>query len=250
MSDFGKTAAIVITGNEVLSGKVTEQNAHYLAAELRILGVNLRRISIIPDQVDLIAEEIAFCRSRFDFIFTSGGIGPTHDDLTVEGIAKGLDRKLFVHPVLKETLEKIYGNSDQVNPALMKMTMVPEGTELLYGDHLKTPVLVAENIYIFPGVPDYLRKKFAAISERFRETPFHLTKIFFNQNEEVIAAGLNQTVAQFPRLLIGSYPVLNQLEYQVIVTVESKEGAYLEEGVAVLLSLFPKNIIWKIEKKE
>jgi molybdenum cofactor synthesis domain-containing protein len=245
--DFGKTAAIVITGNEVLSGKVIEQNIHYLACELRALGMNLKRVSIIPDQVDLIAEEIAFCRPRFDAIFTSGGIGPTHDDVTIDGIAKGIGRALTLHPALIELLRKHY--TDQVDSALMKMAQVPEGVELIYGENLKTPVLLIENIYIFPGIPEFLRKKFSAIRERFREAPFYLTKLFLNENEEKLADGLRRALAQFPEILIGSYPVLNQVEYKVIVTLESKDKGYLEKGVQTLLALLPKESVWKIAEE-
>ncbi len=247
-TDFGKTAAIIITGNEVLSGKVAEQNAHYLACELRALGMNLKRITIIPDQVDAIAEEIAFCRSRFDTIFTSGGIGPTHDDVTIEGIAKGIGKTLVQHPALFEILKKIY--PDRMNAAFMKMTYVPEGSSFVYGEHLRTPVLFIENIYIFPGVPEFLIKKFTAIKERFREAPFYLKKVFLNQDEESIAEGLSKTLAQFPQLLLGSYPVLNQAEYKVVVTLESKKKEYLEQATEALLSILPKESVWKLEDKD
>ncbi len=244
-TDFGKTAALVITGNEVLSGKVTEQNIPYLASELRALGVNLKRISIIPDEVDIIADEIAFCRTRFDYIFTSGGIGPTHDDVTIEGVAKGVNKPLTPHPALLEILQKFY--PDKNNPALMKMTYLPEGAELICGENLRTPVPLIGNIYIFPGVPEFLRRKFSAIKERFREAPFYLMKVFLNREEEKIAEGLSKTLVQFPHLLIGSYPVLDQPDYKVVVTLESKDLSYLERGTRALLSFLPEGSVWKIQ---
>jgi len=242
--DFGKTAAIVITGNEVLSGKVPEQNAQYLARELRGLGVNLKRVTIIPDQMEAIAEEIAFCKGRFDFIFTSGGIGPTHDDVTVEAIALGLKRKLTESATLAKMLRD--GYADRVNPALMKMAIVPEGTELIYGAGIRSPVLLIENIYIFPGVPEYLVSKFTAIKERFQSAPFYLKKIFLCQDEEKIAEPLNKTLVQFPMLLLGSYPILHQKEYKVVVTVESKDMGYLEQAIKTLLSFLPEQSVYKI----
>jgi len=243
--DFGKTAAIVITGNEILSGKVPEQNAQYLARELRALGVNLKRVSIIPDQIKPIAEEIAYCKDRFDVIFTSGGIGPTHDDVTVEGVALGVGRNLIADPILSKMLRDIY--PDRVNPALMKMATVPEGTEFIYGVGLKTPVLLIENIYIFPGVPEFLVKKFSAIKERFQEAPFHLKKIFLLQDEEKIAEPLNKTLERFPSLLLGSYPILHQEAYKVVVTIESKDESLVEEGVRILLSFLSEKSVYKIE---
>ncbi|MBI3358187.1 MAG: competence/damage-inducible protein A [Nitrospirae bacterium] len=243
--DFGKTAAIVITGNEILSGKVPEQNAQYLARELRALGVNLERVTIIPDQTKPIAEEIAFCKDRFDFIFTSGGIGPTHDDVTVAGVALGLSRKLIENPALSKMLRDSY--PDRVNPALMKMAYVPEGTEFIFGAGLKSPVLLIENIYIFPGVPEFLVKKFSAIKERFQEAPFYLKKIFLRQDEEKIAEPLNKTLEQFPRLLLGSYPILHQKEYKVVVTIESKEIGLLEQATKTLLSFLLEESVYKVE---
>jgi molybdenum cofactor synthesis domain-containing protein len=241
---YGKTAAIVITGNEILSGKVPEQNAQYLARELRLLGVNLKRVAILPDETKTIAEEIAFCKGRFDFIFTSGGIGPTHDDMTVEGIALGLNRALVESETLSKLLTDIY--SDAINKALMKMAVVPEGVEFIYGAGLKLPVLLIENVYIFPGVPEYLVKKFTAIRERFLDTPFYLKKIFLCQDEGEIADSLHKTLAQFPKLLLGSYPILHQKEYQVIVTLESKDADYLESAVKTLLSLLPRDSVYKV----
>ena len=243
--DFGKTAAIIITGNEVLSGKVPEQNAQYLARELRTLGVNLKRICIIPDQIESIAEEVSFCKNKFDFIFTSGGIGPTHDDVTVEGVAIGLSRNLTESPILSEMLKQTY--LERVNPALMKMAFVPEGTEFIYGDGLKSPVLLIENVYIFPGVPEFLVKKFTAIKERFREVPFYMRKIFICQDEEKIAEPLNKTLAQFPKLLLGSYPILHQKEYKVVVTLESKDESDVERATKTLLSFLPEACIYKLE---
>ena len=241
----GKTAAIIITGNEILSGKVAEQNASFLAYELRALGVNLQRIITLPDRIDCIAEEIAYAHPRFDLVFTSGGIGPTHDDVTVEGIAKGLGLALILHPTLVELLRVYY--PDQNDAAFLKMASVPEGIALIQAEGLKTPILRVKNIYIFPGISEFLRKKFSAIKEQFREPPFYLTRIFINCDETKIAAELSKTVEQFPGLLVGSYPILNQLEYKVIVTVESKDLTDLMKGTNTLLSLLPDQSVWKIK---
>jgi molybdopterin-biosynthesis enzyme MoeA-like protein len=171
-------------------------------------------------------------------------MGSTHDDVTIAGIAKGMGRPLSLHPVLAELLRKHY--PDQVDSAVMKMALVPEGIELIYGENLKTPVLRIENIYIFPGVPEFLRKQFSAIRERFREAPFFVTTLFLNQDEEKMAEGLKRAWAQFPEILIGSYPVLHQEEYKVMVTLESKNKAYLGKGVQALLALLPEGAVWKI----
>ncbi len=242
----GKTSAIIVIGNEVLSGKVADQNSYYLLRELRALGVDVQRIAVIPDQVDAIAGEVAACWRRFDCVFTSGGIGPTHDDVTMEGIAAGVGRPLVQHPGLDQLLKDLYPGP--LNSAQMKLAAVPEGTELIFLKGLRMPVLYFENIYIFPGIPELLIKKFEAIKERFREPPFHLIRVFISKEEHTIAETLNEIVQKFPCVLLGSYPVLNRSDYKVILTLESKNLALLEEVVQTLLLRLPESAVFNIER--
>ena len=121
------TAGIIIIGNEILSGKVTDTNAPFLTRELRALGVDLKRILTIPDELDEIAEAVREFGPRYDVVFTSGGVGPTHDDVTMEGIARGLGRPLIRHPMIESRLRDFY--KEHVNDARLKMSEVPEGAE-------------------------------------------------------------------------------------------------------------------------
>jgi molybdenum cofactor synthesis domain-containing protein len=123
-----KTAGIVLVGNEILSGKIEDANAVYLCRELRSLGVDVRRISVIPDEVDTIAAEIAAFSRGHDVVFTSGGVGPTHDDVTIEGAARALGVPVVRHPHLVALLQRYYG--DRLTEAHLKMAEVPEGAEL------------------------------------------------------------------------------------------------------------------------
>ncbi|MBI3805705.1 MAG: hypothetical protein HY282_18290 [Nitrospirae bacterium] len=241
----GKNAAIIVIGNEILSGKVQDINSSYLTRELRLLGVDVQRITVIPDQIDLIGEEIASARKKYDLIFTSGGVGPTHDDVTMEGIAKGVGRPLIHHPILDQLLKSFYPGA--LNPAQSKLADVPEGIELLHAEALRVPVLRFENIYIFPGIPDLLVKKFEAIKERFRETPFYLRRIFLIEEESLFADRLNETLRRYPALLLGSYPILHHPDYKVILTLESKDKAYLDEAAGILLTLLPTELVLKVE---
>jgi FAD synthetase len=163
----------------------------------------------------------------------------------MEGIAAGLERPLIHHPALDQLLKKVYDGD--LNAAQMKLADVPEGIELLYSDNLRIPVLHFGNIYIFPGIPELLVRKFEAIKERFRESPFHLNKIFLTKEEEAIADHLNASLLRFPQLLLGSYPILNHPDYKVILTLESKDRAYLEEATKLLLSLLPEDAVLKVE---
>ncbi len=239
------TAGAVIIGNEILSGKVVEDNARYLSAELRQLGVDLRKITVIPDEVELIASEIpAFVRS-FHTVFTSGGVGPTHDDVTMEGVARGLGRRLVVDPFLEGILRRSYPTD--AHPVLGKLAQVPEGARLIMAEGLKVPVVVVENIYILPGVPEIFRIKFQAIRERFRAEPFLLRKLYLNTPEERIVTQLNELVEAFPQLLLGSYPLWRHADYRVMLTLESKDADYLRRAEARLLELLPPQAVMQIE---
>ena len=123
-------AGIVVIGNEILSGKTVDSNSAFLARELRQLGVTLRRITVIPDELDVIAETVRDFHSKCDIVFTSGGVGPTHDDITIAGVACALGRRVVVHPVLESKIRE-YLRDRPVNAAHLKMAEVPEGAELV-----------------------------------------------------------------------------------------------------------------------
>jgi molybdenum cofactor synthesis domain-containing protein len=242
---MAKTAGVIIIGNEILSGKVTDCNSSYLAHELRTLGVNLMRISVIPDDADVIGKEAAEFSKTYDYVFTSGGVGPTHDDVTIEGIAKGFHAEVVQHPELARRFRSHYG--DGCNPAVMKMAEVPEGAEIIDPGDMRFPVVSFRNIFIFPGIPKYLAQKFSAIKERFRCAGFHLKRVFLNANESDIAEILNRTVNAHADVSFGSYPVLDNPEYKIIVTAESKSGDSLSASVAELLERLPKGTVVRVE---
>src|SRR5712691_3132226 len=150
-----KTAGIILIGNEILSGKIADVNAAYLCRELRQLGVDVRRISVVPDEVELIAREVGAQSRDFDVVFTSGGVGPTHDDVTIEGVARAMGVPVVRHPRLVATLEGYYRG--ELNDAHLKMAEVPDGAELMADGELVFPAVVVRNIYILPGVPEIFR---------------------------------------------------------------------------------------------
>ncbi len=242
----GKNAAIVIIGNEVLSGKVIDTNSSFLSRELRTLGVSVSRITVIPDDVETIAETVADYRKKYDLIFTCGGIGPTHDDVTMAGIALGLGRPVVRHQSLVALMKKETGNAP--NEAQLKMTDVPEGTELIYSEALRVPVLHFEQIYIFPGIPELVVRKFNAVKERFREAPFYLVRLYLSAGESQVAGFLEETLMRFPELQLGSYPSTKKRDYKILLTLESKEKTYLNAAFQDLMTLLPPETIIRVEQ--
>jgi len=240
-----KTAGIIIIGDEILSGKVRDVNSHYLACELRSLGVDVRRISVIPDKQVIIGKEAAEFSRQFDYVLTSGGVGPTHDDVTMAGIADGFGVALELHPGIKDLLVTRYKNV--INDAVLKMAQVPEGAEIIFNETMRFPVVLYKNIYIFPGIPEYLTIKFSSIRERFRTSVFHLKRLFLNAYESEFASILTLIVAENPDVQFGSYPVKGDQEFRVIVTAESKSEAALSRAVNVLKARLPEKVLVRIE---
>ena len=241
---MAKTAGIILIGNEILSGKVADANAAYLCREFRQLGVEVRKVSVIPDEVDLIAREVVEFQREYTWVFTSGGVGPTHDDVTIEGVARGLGVRVVRHPELAAKFSELYHG--KVNETRLRMADVPEGAELLAADSLIVPVLAIQNVFIFPGVPEIFRRKFDAIKERFRERPFLLRDVYVRIGESSLAEHLNAMLREFPDLLCGSYPDFSNPEYKVRVTLESKEPDYLERALADLLSRLPPDAVVRV----
>lgn len=240
-----RTAGIVVIGNEILSGKVADTNSPFLARELRQCGVELRRIATIPDEENLIGATVRAFSDEFDWVFTSGGVGPTHDDVTMDGIARGFGVAVIRHPELEAGLRRHLG--DALNEAHLKMAEVPDGADLLHDASLGFPTIRFGNVYILPGIPEILRRKFEALRDSFAEAPFHLRVIYTSQGEGTIAASLNQAMLEFPELLLGSYPKIGDSEYRVKLTIESKDEAYAQRAFERLLALLPAGCVVRTE---
>jgi molybdenum cofactor synthesis domain-containing protein len=217
------TAGIILIGDEILSGKVRDENAHHLIGELRDLGVELRKVAIIPDVLDEISATVADFAGRFDHVFTSGGVGPTHDDLTMEGVARAFGGKVLRHPELEALLRGFYG--DRLQERNLRMADVPDGAHFVVGEGgMGWPVVAMRNVYILPGVPELFRRKFASIKEQFRDRPFHLKQLFTTSEEGHIAHELDRIVAAFATVQVGSYPTFSAPDYKVKVTIEGKDA--------------------------
>jgi molybdenum cofactor synthesis domain-containing protein len=239
-----KTAGIILVGNEILSGKIVDANASFLCRELRALGVEVRRISVIPDEVDLIAAEVARFAADYDVVFTSGGVGPTHDDVTIEGVARAAGVPVVRHPALVALLEGYYRSA--LSDAHLKMAEVPEGAELLVDESVRFPTILMRNVYVLPGVPEIFRRKFEAIRERFRDDPIFLKNVFVRIGEGALADHLNALLRAYPDLLLGSYPEFSNPEYKVKVTLESRDASFLARALCELLRRLPADAVVRV----
>ncbi len=239
------TAALVVIGNEILSGKVEDTNSRFLAKQLRAAGVSLERVIVIPDEIEVIADAVRGYSATYDLIFTSGGVGPTHDDVTIAGVARALGREVVRHPQLEKGLRDYF--ADKVTEAKLRFADVVDGTELVEDGNLRFPTFLVENIYILPGIPEIFREKVTAIRGRFATDPFFLRIVYVSEQETAIADSLHRTLDAFPELLLGSYPKLNNPEYKVRLTLESKDPEYLESALGKLLELLPPDAVVRQE---
>ncbi len=231
---MSKTAGIIVIGNEILSGKTRDENSPYLVRELRDLGVDVRKISVIADELEIIATEVRSFSKSHDYVFTTGGVGPTHDDLTMDGIALAFSRGISRNVEIEATIRHFY--SPELVEGNLRMADVPEGARLVGSKGMWFPVVAVENVYIFPGVPEILQKKFERIKEMFREAPFYLREIYLKADEGQIATTLHELLAAYPDLLLGSYPYFDNPVYSIKLTLESKDVSYLDRAHQALLS--------------
>jgi molybdenum cofactor synthesis domain-containing protein len=239
------SAAIIVIGNEILSAKVQDENGPWLARELRDLGVELRRIETVPDEVPLIVDALQRCLKAARWIFTSGGIGPTHDDVTIAAVAQTFGRRLIHDERTLALLRSRYGA--ELNPARMRLAEVPEGSRVEFHEGYIFPVISLENVVILPGVPSLLREGFTRLRERFRQAPIFYRALYLGLGEGAVAEHLDATVARYPSVGIGSYPRFDEADHRVKVTFDGRDEAEVRAALEHLRSLLPRGAIVREE---
>ncbi len=221
------TAAAILIGNELLSGKIADKNLVVLAKTLRELGVRLARVSMVPDDVELIATEVRTLAQTHSWVFTSGGVGPTHDDVTVEAVARAFEQQVVVHPELATMIEGVYGES--LREGHLLMARVPERARLVRSEVVPWPAVVCENVMLLPGVPEIFSMKMklvASIVEPAR--PFITLAVNVNVDEGTLKPALDETVELFPDVEIGSYPTFRDPVVRTKLTFDGTQRAQCE----------------------
>lgn len=242
------TAALVVVGSEVLSAKVPDENGPWLSRRLRELGVELRSISTVADRVDDIVEAVDRERRRVGWLFTSGGVGPTHDDLTVAAVARALGRPVARHQGLAEAIDALHRGHHGGEPApeaALRMADVPVGTALV-GDQ-GYPTLVCENVVLLPGVPRFFRYQFDRMASLLGGAPFQLAQVYLGVREERIAGPLAAVAHAHPAVELGSYPQFEGGDHLVRLTVESRDLAAVRVALAALLAALPAGAVLRVE---
>lgn len=245
------TAAILIIGDEILKGHTVDTNSSFLTRALRRLGVSVQRITVIPDVQEVIAKEVALLSPQYTHLITSGGIGPTHDDLTFESVAMAFQEEVYPHPELTQVIEKFFGAKDK-NSAAMKMAMVPRSAKLNYGTDPQTgqrllyPLVSVRNVYIFPGSPTFMERAFAGLEQLFAGsgTTFHTREVFVDADETQIAHVLTKLQAEWGRrVTLGSYPECLTNYHKVRLVLDSDSQEEVDRARAQLVDGLPKGTV-------
>ena len=201
------SAALIIIGNEILSGRTQDANIHYLAGRLCTVGYPLEEVRIIPDIEEVIIKTVNELRQRYAFVFTTGGIGPTHDDITALSIAKAFGVDLITHPDAWDLLLAHYGK-DHFIPARQRMAQVPSGATLIANPASAAPGFKMENVFVLAGVPSIMKAMAEEIFPIYMTdgTPSFSKTLRCFVAESLVADDLRQIQDQFPDVMIGSYP--------------------------------------------
>ncbi|WP_437671816.1 competence/damage-inducible protein A [Sorangium sp. So ce131] len=241
-----RTAAALIIGNELLSGKIADENLVVLAGTLRALGVKLTRVVMVLDELDVIADEVRALAAAYDWVFTSGGVGPTHDDLTIEGVARAFGVPVVSAPNIERMLREYYG--ERLTEGHLLMARVPEGARLVTDGSAAWPAVVMRNVWMLPGVPQIFRAKQALIqAELSGGTPFVSHAVFTTLDEGQLKPMLDRVVAAHRDVDIGSYPRWAGVEYRTKLTFDGLVEAKVRAARDAFAESLPPDTIVRVE---
>ena len=235
-NNFQPRVGIIIIGDEILKGVVEEANAAFFIKQLKALGSDLREIVFIPDDVIVIAERVREFSERYDLVCTTGGIGPTHDDVTISGVARAFDVDILVQDGLVEQIRQLVGKD--FNDGHRRLARLPDGAELVSAPGLNWPVLKVRNVYVFPGVPRLLHRKFLAIRSVFEGKHYFSSALTVRSRETEICNELDDIVAQHPNVTIGSYPRMEDGTWVSRLTVDGFDQNEVEQARDALAQAF------------
>ena len=235
-----RTAAVLIIGNEILSGKIADTNTTLLARALFELGIDLRRVVVCPDEIDTIGKDLSELRAAHDLVFTSGGVGPTHDDVTIDGVAESFGRPVVRSVAVEKMIRHYYG--DRATEAHLRMANMPEGAEMIRSSDAPWPTVVIENVFVLPGVPEIFELKIADLHKRLDEgCKFHSQAVYTLCDEGEIAGLLERIAKDFAGVMVGSYVQWQAEDYRTKLTFDGTDAEAVAKAADMLVAeLDPK----------
>jgi len=234
------TAALLIIGNEILSGRTQDVNLNAVAKKLASIGIPLKEVRVVLDQEDEIVAALNALRSRFTYVFTTGGIGPTHDDITVDAVAAAFKVDVVEHPEARAILTAHYG-AEKLTAARLRMARVPEGGTLVGNPVSAAPGIKMDNVYVLAGVPSIMQAMLEGILPTLRQGPrlYSLTVSCFVA-ESLIAEALGAIASRFPQLDIGSYPWAREGKFGTSLVTRGADQVAAQQASDEILALVRK----------
>ena len=233
------SAAMLVIGDELLSGRTHDANMHYLAKELTEIGINLTEARFIRDDPSAIVSSIIGLSKRFDYLFTSGGIGPTHDDITTDCVAEAFEKKASIRSDALKILQEYYDGKDiELNEARLRMARIPETAELIDNPISAAPGYVIENVYVMAGVPKIFQSMLKTVTPKLEKgLPTLSLSVKIYKGEGDIALDLEEMVKTFDQLNFGSYPFSEKGVHGTNIVIRGTDKKLMEEAEDKVRSL-------------
>src|SRR6056297_158006 len=235
------TAAMLVIGDEILSGRTRDANMNHLAKELTSHGIALTEVRVVSDDADAITKAVKALSAAYDHVFTSGGIGPTHDDITAENVARAFDRPISVRDDARAVLQSHYDRQGlELNEARLRMARIPDGATLIDNPISAAPGLIIENVYVMAGVPSIFNAMLAGVLPTLTGgAPVLSQSLQVFRGEGDIAGPLGDLAARYPDLSFGSYPFQRDGVFGAQIVVRGQDGAQVDAAMAELNRTFP-----------
>lgn len=235
------TAAMLVIGDEILSGRTRDSNMHHLAGELTAKGIDLREVRVVPDERDVIVAAVKALSSAHEHVFTSGGIGPTHDDITADCIAAAFGALIDVRDDARAILAAHYERAGtELNEARLRMARIPDGAALIDNPVSAAPGFTLENVHVMAGVPAVFQAMVASILPTITGGAALISKTQrIERGEGDIAGPLGALAAAFPDLSMGSYPYQKDGKYGANIVIRGTDEAQVDAAMAQLKAAFP-----------
>ena len=237
------TAGIIIIGDEILSGRTKDLNINWIATELNQIGIRLIEARVIIDDKDTIVEVINKFRKKFTYVFSCGGIGPTHDDITTESVASAFNLQLEKNNEAMERLNLHYSNTKvEFNEARQKMAIIPKGATLIDNPVSAAPGFRIENVFVFAGVPRIMQGMFKSISDQLSGGEIlNSVTVTSNIGEGLIAKSLEEIERKYEGLKIGSYPYFKPNSFGTSIVLRSEKIGIVNEALTEVLKAIKNN---------
>jgi molybdenum cofactor synthesis domain-containing protein len=230
------TAAVLLIGDEILSGRTKDVNSGFIAERLTELGIDLKEIRVVADEEPAIVEALNALRARYTYVFTTGGIGPTHDDITADAVATAFGVPLLVHPAVEADMRSYFG--DRLNESRLRMARVPEGGELFYAEGVIAPGFRVGNVLVMAGVPKIMQSMFAALVPQLKTGPRVFSEtVLANAREGDVGTPLGEIQKRNPDVAIGSYPFQDERGPNTNLVIRGRDAEKIARAKAEVMAM-------------